>query len=82
VLRNRRTPDLAWITETDEGRKTFVNLLPVGGGAAVEGYLLRIDQSLRQTFGADFRGLAIRTFSVSLAHADPLAALVTMIRMR
>jgi hypothetical protein len=82
VLRNRRAPDLAWITETDEGRKALVNLLPVGGGAAVEGYLLRIDQSLRQTFGADFRGLAIRTFSVSLAHADPLAALVTMIRMR
>jgi hypothetical protein len=82
ILLNRRAPDLAWLTEAEERRLVFVNLMPVGGRAAVEGYLLRLEQSLRATFGANFRDLNIRTFSVSLANADPLGTLTSMMQKR
>ena len=74
VLRNRRGPDVIWNIENLLERSFIITLMPIAGEAAVEGYLLRMQNSLRETFGGDFGTLAIRTMVVSLEDPDPLAA--------
>jgi hypothetical protein len=74
VLRNRRGPDVVWSVENLLERSFIITLMPIAGEAAVEGYLLRMQNSLRELFGSDFSSLSIRTIVVSLSNPDPLAA--------
>lgn len=76
MLRQRRSPDVAWTPRVPNARAALVNLLPISGPAAVDGYLVRTENALVQNFGADFRRLGIRTFVIPLSEADPARALV------
>lgn len=76
VQRSRRAPDVAWVAPPAPGaRAAFANILPISGPAAVEGYLVRTENALRETFGGGFDALAVRTFVIALAEPDPPAAL-------
>ena len=75
VARNRRGPDVVWSIENIAGRSCMITLMPIAGNAAVDGYLLRIRDSVRETFGGDFTSLAIRTLVVAVDDREPLAAL-------
>ncbi len=53
VRRMRRSLDLAWAFDTPQ-RHVLVMLLPLAGPPALEGFLLRIENGLRQQFDTDF----------------------------
>ena len=75
VLRQRRAPDVVWTPTRAEHKAVFVNLLPVSGTAAVEGYLVRTENAIRENFATDLQTLRVRSFTISLADPDPAAAL-------
>lgn len=85
VLRQRRAPDVVWtpapLAGTNE-RAVFVNLLPISGSATVEGYLVRTEAALRENFGLGLQELHIRTYTIPLSDADPIAALVRALGRR
>jgi len=74
VMRLRRAPDVIW-TRTVGNRTLLVNLLPVSNRATVEGYLMRMNGTLEESFGGDFEQLGIRTGSVALTGTDPVAVI-------
>jgi hypothetical protein len=74
VLRNRRGPDVVWRIENIANQSFIITLMPIAGDASVEGYVLRMQNSLRENFGADFPELAVRVTVTSLSEPDPLAA--------
>ena len=73
VLRQRRTPDVIWNLDDIAGRSFIINLMPLAGQAAVDGYLLRTESVLQAQFGGNFQALAIRAHAISLSDPDPLA---------
>jgi hypothetical protein len=73
VLRQRRMPDVIWTIENIPGHSAIINLMPLAGQAAVDGYLMRTESMLKEQFGGNFSELAIRTHAVSLSDPDPLA---------
>jgi hypothetical protein len=74
VLRQRRMPDVIWSMEDIQGRSALVNLMPLAGPAAVNGYMLRTELALQETFGGNFRSLNVRAGVIPLTDADPLAS--------
>jgi polysaccharide biosynthesis protein PelD len=75
IMRTRRAPDLAWIPVRAHLRSAMVVLLPIARAATVEGYLLRTEAGLRETFAADFAQLRIRTVTIALSDPEPVALL-------
>ena len=75
VLRQRRTPDVVWHIDAIAGRSVLVNLMPLAGSAAVDGYLLRTETALEEIFGANFQALGVRASVVALTEAQPLASI-------
>ncbi len=75
ILRSRRAPDVAWTPTRPHLKSALVMLLPIAGAATVEGYLVRTESALRDTFGGGFAELRIRVVTILLSDADPLAAL-------
>jgi hypothetical protein len=82
ILRLRRTPDIVWMVTNENQRGILINMLPVSGRAAAEGYLFRMDSALRQNFAAGFADLGIRTLTVSFADPDPLASAMQCVAAR
>jgi hypothetical protein len=76
VLRQRRSPDVVWSPQGTSNLAAFVNILPVSGSASVDGYLLRTETSLRDTFAMGFQDLRIRTYVIPLSEPDPVRTLV------
>ena len=74
VMRNRRGPDVVWSIENLANQSFIVTLMPIAGDASVEGYVLRMQSSMRENFGADLPTLNIRVTVSSLSEPDPLAA--------
>ncbi len=75
ILRGRRAPDIAWSPSRAHLKSALVVLLPIAGVATVEGYLVRTESALRDTFGGGFADLRIRVITIKLSDPDPLAAL-------
>lgn len=78
VRRLKRNMDLSWEPHVP-GRLAMVSLLPLAGGAAVEGYLDRIETSIRAQFGVDFIGGRVVAHTVpvgTLAAPDALAGML------
>ncbi|MCX7891101.1 MAG: PelD GGDEF domain-containing protein [Burkholderiales bacterium] len=75
VVRSRRGKDVLWTPSAEADQSVVVNLLPVAGIAAVDGYLLRIDGALKESFGAGLAGLGIQTLTIPLTDRAPLATL-------
>lgn len=80
VVRQRRTPDLLWAPPPEGNRSLLINLLPLAGRAAVEGYLLRIETAIVENFGAKPDALRIRTSVIPLSAGDPVPALQRLVR--
>lgn len=75
VVRSRRSRDLLWTPPAEAEQSVAVSLLPVAGIAAVDGYLLRIDRALKESFGGGLAGLGIQTLTIPLTDRAPLATL-------
>lgn len=73
VLRAKRGPDLIWAVENLLGRSFILNLMPLAGQAAVEGYLVRVESMLRESFGADLDALHVSFHAIALSETEPLA---------
>ena len=72
IRRERRQPDIVWSIESLLECSLVITLMPLAGTAAVDGYLLRLENSLRETHGTGFRELGIQTHIIPLSHEDPL----------
>ncbi|MBE0622486.1 MAG: PelD GGDEF domain-containing protein [Burkholderiales bacterium] len=75
VLRQRRTPDVTWSIDDSHGHSVLVNLMPLAGPAAVDGYLLRTEMALQEIFGGNFQALRVRASIVPLTDPQPLASI-------
>ncbi len=75
VLRQRRAPDVIWPVENLKGKSYIINQMPLSGRAAVEGYLVRTETSLKQTFGGTFADLGIRIHVIHLTETEPLESI-------
>lgn len=62
IARVKRDLDVFWELRREAGLRLAV-LMPLSGSAGVEGYLLRIEQMLRASFGEGYAGLQIATVS-------------------
>lgn len=80
VIRQRRTPDLLWTPPVQARASVLINLLPLAGRAAVEGYLLRIENAIQESFGAKPDALRIRTTVIPLSAGDPVPALKRLLQ--
>ena len=72
VLRAKRGPDVIWAIENLHERSFVLNLMPISGAAAIEGYLVRIESLLRENFGADLAALRVSSHAIVLSETDPL----------
>lgn len=70
----RRGLDMAWQVIVGE-RIWIVNLMPLASGAAVEGYLLRIENMLREYSEVAREEWNLTPIRISMDEADPLATL-------
>jgi len=75
VNRQRRSPDVVWNREDLAGCGMIVNLMPLAGRAAVDGYLRRIELSIRESFGTTMSALKVQPHVIPLSVSDPLAVL-------
>ena len=78
VKRLKRNMDLSWEPRVP-GRLVQISLLPLAGVAAVEGYLDRVESSIRGQFGVDFvagRVVAHIAHLTAAAPQDTLAGLL------
>ncbi len=74
VLRAKRGPDMIWAIESFLDRSFIINLMPLAGSAAIEGYIVRIQTLLRENFGGDMSDLHITSHAVALSERKPLDA--------
>jgi hypothetical protein len=74
LIQVRRGLDIAWQVIVGE-RIWIVNLMPLASGAAVEGYLLRIENMLREYSEVAQVEWNLTPIRISLDEADPLATL-------
>ena len=74
VLRAKRGPDMIWAIENFLDRSHIINLMPLAGDAAIEGYIVRIQAMLRENFGGDMTDLRITSHAVALSETRPLTA--------
>jgi polysaccharide biosynthesis protein PelD len=74
VMRRRRSLDLLWPIRTD-GRSVLINLMPATDETGVDGYLARIEASLRVQFNLDLEGARIGVHTLHLGSGAPGPAL-------
>lgn len=74
VRRMRRSLDLLWTIDTPS-RHVIVMLLPLSGVPALEGFLLRIENGLRQQLQTDFSDARVGVHSAMLDEGDPVRTL-------
>lgn len=72
--RLKRRFDVHWRTATRDSRAVLINLMPLAGEPAVQGYLDRMEMALKEQFGGNFVELRVRASVISLAERQPLAA--------
>lgn len=72
IQRERRQPDVVWSIRELVDCSLVVTLMPLAGAAAVDGYLLRVENSLRETRGDGFKQLGVYPHVIPLSHQDPL----------
>jgi hypothetical protein len=80
VLRSRRSLDVQWPFEQD-GQRAVLTLMPLSDEGAVDGYLLRIEDSLRAQFGTDFEAAHVGTYSMRVGAAGPVETLNGFLRL-
>jgi hypothetical protein len=73
LKRERRLPDITWVVDNLVECSFLITLMPLAGSAAVDGYLLRIENSLRESRGGGFRDLGVYPHVLPFSRRDPLA---------
>ena len=63
VLRSRRALDMQWSIDS-HGRRAALTLMALSGDAAVDGYLMRIEDNLHAQFGVDFERARVAVYSM------------------
>jgi len=81
LTRIRRGLDVAWQVNVGE-RIWTVNLMPLANGAAVEGYLLRIESMLQDYIQIGLEEYRLTPIRIGLDEADPLASLKNILEAR
>ena len=80
VKRLRRGVDLSWELRGPRHR-ALITLLPLAGTAAVDGYLLRIEQAVQAQSGCGgFAANGVAIHSVQLGQIDPVDTLFGLVR--
>jgi polysaccharide biosynthesis protein PelD len=74
VIRRRRALDLMWPVKS-EGQSVLLNLMPATDATGVDGYLARIEASLRAQFNLDLEGARIGVHTLNVGHDEPGPAL-------
>ena len=74
VLRAKRGPDMIWAIENFLDHSFIINLMPLAGSAAIEGYIVRVQTLLRENFGGDLSELRVTSHAVALSERKPLDA--------
>ena len=72
--RLKRRFDVQWRTSTHATHAVLINLMPLAGEPAVQGYLDRMEIALKEQFGRSFVELRVRASVISLVDRAPLAA--------
>ncbi len=79
LRRQRRGLDIVWETVI-EGRQVYVTLMPLSNELAVEGYVDRIEQIVRERVGQDFATYGVHVESVRLDTPEPAQRLQELLR--
>ena len=79
VKRLKRGVDLSWEL-VGSTHRALITLLPLAGTAAVDGYLLRIEQALHGPSGNGFLANGVKVHSVQLGHIEPIDTLAGLVR--
>ena len=74
VMRRRRSLDLMWPVKS-AGQSVLLNLMPATDATGVDGYLARIESSLRSQFNLDLEGARIGVHTLHLGGGEPGPAL-------
>lgn len=74
VKRMKRSIDQSW-TFSNERHHVLITLLPLSGGQAVEGYLVRIEHALQTLFGKNFVTAHVTTHIGYLSTSPPAETL-------
>jgi polysaccharide biosynthesis protein PelD len=74
LARIRRGLDITWQMDLGE-RLILANLMPLANEPAVEGYLLRIENMLKEHVGIVHEELHLNPVEISLSEGDPVASL-------
>lgn len=74
VIRRRRALDLMWPLRTPT-QSVLVNLMPATDTTGVDGYLARVESSLRAQFNLDLEGARIGVYTLHLGSLEPGLAL-------
>lgn len=74
VLRTRRALDAQWAIR-DERRLAMLTLMPLSGDGAVDGYLVRIENTMHAQYGVDFEAarVAVHTAKVPVEARETAA---------
>jgi polysaccharide biosynthesis protein PelD len=70
IYRLKRSLDLIWELEAP-GRRALVFLLPLSGVAAIEGFLIRIEDTLKKQFDLNFSNARIEIHQAVISIAEP-----------
>jgi hypothetical protein len=73
--RERRLPDIVWVVDNLVECSFVITLMPLAGPAAVEGFIARLQGSMRESRGAEFRELGIYAHVLPFSGANPIADL-------
>lgn len=79
VQHSRRALDVQWPIRSPHLNAILV-LMPLSGDGAVDGFLLRIEDSMRAQFGLDFEAGRVSVNSMLLPSEDPSGALASFLR--
>ena len=79
LKRERRLPDIVWVIDNLVECSFIITLMPLSGAPAVEGFLLRMENSLRETRGAGFRELGIYPTVLPFSRKEPLTEIKRLI---
>jgi hypothetical protein len=79
VQHSRRSLDVQWPIHGDD-RDAILVLMPLSGDSAVDGFLLRLEESIKAQFGVDFETGHVSVNTLSLPNKAPAETLAAFFR--
>ncbi|KVE10643.1 hypothetical protein WI92_20205 [Burkholderia vietnamiensis] len=79
VMRRRRALDVMWPVQSKD-HSVLINLMPATDTTGINGYLARIEASLRAQFDTDLEGARIGVHTLHLESGDPGPALGRLLK--